>query len=65
MMIYVTIGYNNAIRFKDRADAWLFVNNMFTSAFDAENPEDMGIGICFKREEEKDELRSDSSSETF
>ena len=62
MMIYVTIGYNNSIRFKDRTDAWLFVNNVFNSAFDAENPEDMAIGVCFKKEGE-DELRSDSSSE--
>ena len=66
MTVYVTIGYNDAIQFKTRSEAWAFVNDVFNAAFAAENPEKMGIGICFKREDEDGtELRSDSSSETF
>jgi len=64
MTVYVTIGYNDAIQFKTRSEAWAFVNDVFNAAFAAENPEKMGIGVCFKKEGE-DELRSDSSSETF
>ena len=61
---YVRIGYNDAIEFKSKTDAWMLVNDVFNAAFNAENPECMAISICFKKEEE-DELRSDSSSETF
>ena len=63
--IYVRIGYNDAIEFKSKTDAWMLINDIFNAAFNAENPECMAISVCFKREEEKDELRSDSSSETF
>lgn len=64
MTVYVTIGYNDAIEFKSKTDAWMLINDIFNAAFAAENPEKMGIGVCFKKEVE-DELRSDSSSETF
>lgn len=65
MTTYVRIGYNDAIEFKNKTDAWMLVNDIFNAASNAENPECMAISVCFKREEEKDELRSDSSSETF
>ena len=62
---YVRIGYNDAIQFKNKTDAWMLVNDIFSAAFNAENPESMAISICFKREDEDGtELRSDSSSET-
>lgn len=51
---YVRIGYNDAIEFKSKTDAWMFVNDVFNAAFAAENPESMAISVCFKREE-KDE----------
>jgi len=31
------------------------VNDVFNAAFTAENPEIMGISICFVREEEKED----------
>ena len=52
---YVRIGYNDAIEFKSKTDAWVFVNDVFNAAFNAENPEIMGISICFVREEEKED----------
>jgi hypothetical protein len=55
MTTYVRIGYNDAIQFKRKTDAWAFVNDVFNAAFTAENPEIMGISICFVREEEKED----------
>lgn len=55
MTTYVRIGYNDAIEFKNKTDAWMLVNDIFNAASNAENPECMSISICFKREEEKDE----------
>ena len=63
MIISVKIGYAAPIRFRGEVDAWKFLSDVFSAAFIAENPEDMSIDVDFKREE-KDELRSDSSSET-
>ncbi len=55
MTTYVRIGYNDAIEFKNKTDAWMLVNDVFNAAFNAENPECMAISICFKREEKEDE----------
>ena len=55
MIISVKIGYNTAIMFKDRTDAWGFIDSLFNAAFYAENPEDMSIEVEFKRGVEKDE----------
>lgn len=66
MIISVKIGYNSPIIFKDRTDAWDFINDVFVAAFNAENPENMPIEVSFEMEGVKDEaVRSDSSSETF
>lgn len=66
MIISVKIGYNSPIIFRSKSDAWVFINNVFNAAFNADNPENMPIEVEFKREEENEgtELRSDSSSET-
>ena len=53
--IYVRIGYNDAIEFKSKTDAWMLINDIFNAAFNAENPECMAISVCFKREEEENE----------
>jgi len=54
MIISVKIGYNSAIMFKDRMDAWGFIDSLFNAAFYAENPEDMSIEIIFDKEKKED-----------
>lgn len=52
-MISVKIGYT-AIMFKDRTDAWAFIDSLFNAAFYAKNPEDMSIEITFDKEKKED-----------
>lgn len=55
MIISVKIGYNSPIMFKGESEAWKLINDVFSAAFSAENPEDMPIEVEFKREVEEDE----------
>ena len=51
MIISVKIGYTT-LRFRGEAEAWKFINDVFSAAFSAENPEDMSIYIEFVKEKE-------------
>ena len=52
MIISVKIGYNSPIMFKGESEAWKLINDVFSAAFSAENPEDMSIYIEFVKEKE-------------